>query len=183
MAKVFLNPGHDELDLKGTPDYDPGACNSYLDMAENEVALAVGQLVEKYLTDAGCEVQLLQSESLSGIYEAANEWGADLFISIHCNAFNETAHGVETLTHPTDREGHKLAACIQSQILDTFEELLDRGVKDRDNLAVLNGTDMTAVLVELAFIDNTSDALLLRDRQDDFARAVARGVTDYLSGV
>ena len=179
--KIFINPGHDQLELEGTPDYDPGAVNEELGLRENEIALTIGEIVENYLTAAGCEVQLLQSESLSGIYEAANEWGADLFISIHCNAFNETAHGVETLTHPTDREGHKLAACIQSQILDTFEELLDRGVKDRDNLAVLNGTDMTAVLVELAFIDNTSDALLLRDRQDDFARAVARGVTDYLS--
>ena len=183
MAKVFLNPGHDQLDLKGTPDYDPGACNEYLDMQENEVAMAVGQLVKKYLADAGCEVELLQNESLSYICAMANRSGADIFVSIHCNAFNETAHGVETLTYPDDEEGHKLAECIQNQILDTFEDLTDRGVKDRDNLAVLNGTDMPAVLVELAFIDNTSDALLLRDRQDDFARAVARGVTDYLSGV
>ena len=181
MAKVFINPGHDELELKGTVDYDPGACNEYLDLAENEIAFAVGELVEKYLTAAGCEVELLQSESLSGICEAANKWGADLFVSIHCNAFNETAHGVETLTYPTDDEGHALAECIQQQILDTFEELTDRGVKDRDNLAVLNGTDMPAVLVEMAFIDNTSDAILLRDNQDDFARAIARGVTDYLS--
>ena len=49
MAKVFINPGHDELELKGTVDYDPGACNEYLDLAENEIAFAVGELVEKYL--------------------------------------------------------------------------------------------------------------------------------------
>ena len=38
---------------------------------------------------------------------------------------------------------------------------------------------MPAVLVELAFIDNEDDATLLGERQDDFARAIARGVTDY----
>jgi N-acetylmuramoyl-L-alanine amidase len=38
---------------------------------------------------------------------------------------------------------------------------------------------MPAVLVELAFISNEGDEELLRDRQDDFARAIARGVTDY----
>ena len=37
-------------------------------------------------------------------------------------------------------------------------------------------------LVAMAFIDNPDDAILLRDRQDDFARAIARGVTDFLSG-
>lgn len=183
MTKVFLNPGHDELDLKGTPDYDPGACNEYLDLRENEIALAVGELVEKYLTAAGCEVRLLQSESLSGICTAANAWGADIFVSIHCNAsINETAHGTETFTYSDDTKGERLAECINNQLVESLD-LNDRGVKDRDGLAVLIGTNMPAVLVELAFISNTSDALLLRDRQDDFARAVARGVTDYLSGV
>ena len=182
MAKIVLNPGHDELSLKGTYDYDCGAVNNELPLYENEVALAVGELVQKYLIAAGCDVELLQSESLSGICAAANEWGVDLFVSIHCNVFNEIANGVETLTYPSDTEGYKLAECIQNQILDTFEELTDRGLKARTDLAVLNGTDMPAVLVEMAFIDNPDDAILLRDRQDDFARAIARGVTDYLSG-
>lgn len=182
MAKVFLNPGHDELSLEGTPDYDCGACNEDMGLYENEIALAVGELVQQYLITAGCEVELLQSESLSGICAAANDWGADLFVSIHCNAFNTIANGVETLSYPSDIDGYKLAECIQNQILDTFEELTDRGLKARTDLAVLNGTDMPAVLVEMAFIDNPDDAILLRDRQDDFARAIARGVTDYLSG-
>ena len=39
--------------------------------------------------------------------------------------------------------------------------------------------DAVAVLVELAFIDHAGDAELLRSRQDEFARAIARGVTDY----
>ena len=182
MTKVFLNPGHDQLELKGTPDYDPGAINEEMGLCENEIAVEVGRLVMGYLRGAGCDVKLLQHESLRKIYETANDWGADLFVSIHCNAFNGVANGAEVLTYPDDTEGHKLAACIQRQLVETFA-LTDRGVKDRDNLAVLNGTDMPAVLVEMAFIDNPDDAILLRDRQDDFARAIARGVTDYLSGV
>ena len=38
---------------------------------------------------------------------------------------------------------------------------------------------MPAVLVETAFIDNEGDAKLLRDNEDDFARAVACGISDY----
>lgn len=181
MAKIFINAGHDELDLKGTPDYDPGACNEEMGLYENEVAWNVGMLVKSYLEAAGCECEILQSESLRNIYESANEWGADYFISIHCNAFNESAHGTETLTYPSDIQGYKLAECIQNQIVDSLDTL-DRGIKARTDLAVLNGTDMPAVLVEMAFIDEEDDAILLRDNQDDFARAIARGVTDFLCG-
>ena len=179
MAKVFLNPGHDP-EYGWTDYYDRGADNESLCLYENTVAAAVGKLVEQYLSAAGCEVKSLQDESLKRVCCAANNWGANLFVSIHCNAFNTIAQGTETLTYPTDNEGKKLAECIQRQIVDTFGTV-DRGVKTRTDLAVLNGTDMPAVLVELAFIDNNEDAILLRDRQDDFARAVARGVTDYLS--
>ncbi len=183
MAKIFLNPGHDQLDLKGTVDYDPGACNQYLELCENEIAAAVGGLVEDYLIQAGCEVKNYQNESLSSICEEANDWGADLFVSIHCNAAeDESANGTETFTYPDDQKGEALAECINNQIVDALNTT-DRGVKFGERLAVLRGTLMPAVLVELAFISNTSDAILLRDNQDDFARAVARGVTDFLSGV
>lgn len=48
-------------------------------------------------------------------------------------------------------------------------------------LIVLKHTDMPAVLVETAFIDNNQDALLLINNSDDFAKAIARGITDYVS--
>ncbi|MDD6381759.1 MAG: N-acetylmuramoyl-L-alanine amidase, partial [Selenomonadaceae bacterium] len=44
---------------------------------------------------------------------------------------------------------------------------------------VLKYTGMPAVLVELGFISNVGDEELLATRQDDFARAIARGITDY----
>jgi len=183
MAKVYLNPGHDQLSLKGTPGYDPGACNEELGMYENEVALAIGELVKKYLIEAYCEVEMRQDEDLYKVCNEANRSGAEIFVSIHCNAFNGTAHGTETLYYPNDEDGRRLAECINSQIVDSFE-ITDRGVKERSDLIVLNQTYMPAVLVETAFIDNTPhDAILLRDDKDDFARAIARGITDYFSEV
>lgn len=70
------------------------------------------------------------------------------------------------------------ATCIQDQIVDALNTV-DRGVKANPKLFVLRYTAMPAVLVELGFISNESDEVLLTDRQDDFARAIARGVTDY----
>ena len=55
---------------------------------------------------------------------------------------------------------------------------LDRGIKERPSLCVLRETMMPAALVELGFIDS-ADVWLLKEHQEDMARAVARGVTDY----
>lgn len=111
--------------------------------------------------------------------DCANQWPADIFVSIHCNsAGNTSAQGTETLVHNMGGRAERLADCIQRQIVDSLDTV-DRGLKERPELTVLRATDMPAVLVELAFISNEEDEALLRDRQDDFARAIARGVTDY----
>ena len=170
--KIFLNPGHAP---DGNPD--PGACGCGL--RECDVAKSVADLVEHYLVNAGVEVVgNMQDDSLYSIVDAANNSDADIFVSIHCNAFNGEAHGTEVEVYPGSIRGKQLGEYIQRQIVDALGTT-DRGLKDRSGLYVLKHTDMPAVLVELAFIDNEDDAALLRDNQDDFARAIARGVTDY----
>lgn len=179
--KAFINPGH-------KPGLDSGAVNPDSGMQEAEVALAVGKLIVKYLTAAGVDCVLLQSNSLAGededednpsICRTANESGADIFVSIHCNAANGAAHGTEVEVYSySSIKANKLGQCIQNQIISSLGTT-NRGLKERPNLAVLRGTDMPAVLVEMAFIDNDEDAALLAGKTDEFARAIARGVTDY----
>ena len=77
-------------------------------------------------------------------------------------------------------ETNALAECIQDQIVQSLGTV-DRGVKERPGLAVLRETDMPAVLVDTAFITNKDDVQLLMNRKDEFARAIARGVTDYVA--
>lgn len=176
--KVFLNPGHAP---GGEPD--PGAVNDATGLRECDVSLAVGKSAEIYLNAAGVETALLQSDSLEEICEAANSSDADIFVSIHCNAADvEEANGTETWACAGSSNGSTLAGCIQSQIVNALGTT-DRGVKIAtpgvNGLYVLTNTDMPAVLVELAFISNSGDEELLANKQDDLARAVARGITDY----
>ena len=180
MSKIFINPGHDPLNLKGTGDYDCGAWNPDMEMYENEVAAEVAELVAGYLQGAGCEVNVFQDESLSKIVDESDDWYTDVFVSIHCNAANTIAQGTETFGYYNSANGKELASCIHNQITGTIPELVDRGVKTA-GFYVIKYTNAPAALVEMAFIDNNEDAEILRDRKDDFARAIARGITDYLS--
>lgn len=132
---------------------------------------------------------LVQSDNLCGespnytnICASANGWKADLFLSIHCNAAAAAeAQGTETLVYSEDSdEASALAECIQKQIIQSLGTV-DRGVKERPGLAVLRETDMPAVSRRTAFITNEEDVQLLMNRKDEFARAVACGVTDYVA--
>ena len=73
-----------------------------------------------------------------------------------------------------------LASCIQRQIVGSLG-MVDRGVKERPHLVVLNSTHMPAVLIEMGFITNDDDCQMLINQQDELARAIARGITDYIT--
>ena len=159
--KVFLNPGHH-------PGVDSGAVNTSYGVQEADIVRSIGSLVEKYLIAAGVEVCSIQSDNLAGV-------------SIHCNsAVNLSAQGTETLVYSFGGRAERAAGHIQSQLAGSLGTI-DRGLKERSELIVLKRTAMPAVLVETAFISNEEDVQLLMNNQDEIARAIARGITDYFS--
>lgn len=167
--RIFINPGHDV-------QLDPGACGNGL--READVVLAIGKRVENYLRVVGFEVKLFQYDGLGEICYDANSWKADLFVSIHCNAATGTAKGTETYSSG-GMKSKRLAEKIQAQLINSLP-VVNRGVKEA-NFYVLKNTEAPAVLVETAFIDNPDDAKLLVEKEDEFARAIARGVSDYFA--
>ena len=135
--------------------------------------------VQGYLQAVGYTTKVSYYDGLSEICNDANTWKADLFVSIHCNAATGNARGTETF-HSGSADGKKLAEFIQKQMISRID-IVDRGVKQA-GFYVIKYTNMPAVLVETAFIDNPADAKLLVEHEDDFARAIAVGITDYFAG-
>ena len=190
--KIVIDSGH-----SGSPD--PGAVNPSVGLRESDIVLVVAKMVENYLLAVGCEVKLTRTEweqaetdDLDYRTALANDWGADIFISLHCNsAINSSAKGYEVWTSPGDTLGDKLATCIYRQIAAEFPDRVGRvdysdGDPDKESrFYVLMYTDAPACLVEMAFISNDEEAALLADTvwQDRYARAIARGVTDYATEI
>lgn len=171
---VVINAGHDTK-------LDSGAINYNSGLRECDVALSISKKVKYYLENVGITVRILQDDDLELVARTSNELKADLFISIHCNASDSpSAKGFEIWTSPGRTGGDDLAECILYQIVDTFPDRINRGLKEAD-FYVLNRTYAPACLIETAFISNDEEAQLLADKvwQDKYARAIARGVTDY----
>lgn len=177
--RVCINAGHAP---KGNPD--PGAVG-LTGLRESDVAYDIMQRVRYYLQKVGYETLQVQDDDLQSICDASNDFGADVFVSIHCNAAsNRGAQGTETFCMNQFSEGGKLAKSIQSQVVKRLGTV-DRGVKEGTCLYVLKYTACLAVLVETAFISNREDEVLLGSQQgkDDFGRAIALGITDYAAGI
>ena len=140
---------------------DPGACGAY--SKEKNIALVAVIKLGDLLEELGFDVMYTRTTdtyvNLIDRAKIANNAKADFFVSIHCNsAADKRACGTEVLCYDTCKE----AGYIQT-FLTNETGLKNRGVKIRRDLAVLNCTKMTAVLIELAFISNTNEEALLNN--------------------
>ena len=110
----------------------------------------------------------------------ANTWGADYFISIHTNAADSPqANGTVPLVYRTVGTAYQRAE-PSGESLSEVTGLRNRGVVARPGLYVLRRTAMPAVLSEIGFISNPTEAALMRDRPDLFAEGIYRGILAYL---
>ena len=180
--KVALDAGHGGK--------DPGAVNQGQDASwagddirEKEGTLAIAQAVQVGMEMLGWEVLMTRSDDtyigLGKRAEMANEWGADVFISIHLNsAESDQATGIETLRYPTTNPiTIALAANLQERMVAELG-LRNRGVKERNDLTVLKKTKMPAALCELGFISNkaVTEGLYDKDFIAKAAKAIIQGV-------
>ena len=183
MAKIYIDPGHNP-----TGD-DTGAVGYGL--KEQDVSVQVGIILRELLLISGQTVKMSRENitdtvaqglnaSLAGRYNAANSWNADIFVSIHCNAANTKAYGCETYYCTSSTQGRALAECVQPHMAAETERY-NRGVKSA-NFAVIKHTNMPAILVETAFIDNYDDNRFLASDDGKYKCAVGiyKGICDYL---
>jgi N-acetylmuramoyl-L-alanine amidase len=117
------------------------------------------------------DVSTTQNENLNRIVDWHNKQGRDLDVSVHFNAYNGTAHGVECLYVTQEA----LAGVVASKIAAVG--FTNRGAKYRDDLFFLGNTNEPAILIETCFCDNTSDSNLYRSKFEDICRAIAEAIT------
>ena len=140
--------------------------------------------VIKYLKSLGNEVldvtppdtTSTSSSDLSYGVNKANEWGADLFISIHFNKAYDSYNGAlgsEVCVYST----HEIA----QRVVKALEGLgfKNRGQKIRTNLYELKHTKMKAMIVETCFVEATEDVALYRKLgHDAIGRAIAEAIVN-----
>ncbi len=175
-TKIILDPGHG--------GYDNGA--SYNGRREKDDVLSLAFDVASELRKLGYDVEFTRVDD---VYDSPNEKarignasGADYFISLHRNS-NPTpnsSNGVQTLVYNDFGIKGQMARNINKRLEDVgFRNI---NVEERKNLAVLKGTKMPALLLEVGFINSDKDNQLFDENKARIAEAIAVGIDETLKG-
>ena len=176
--KLFLDPGHGGS--------DPGAVRNGL--REKDLTLAIAKRIEKILKKdyEGVQVKLSRTTdkfvTLSQRAKMANDWKANLFVSIHINAGGGTGYEDFIYNHLSNSsKTSKRRDSFHSEVVKEQSFWRNRG-KKKANFAVLRLTNMSGILTENGFIDTKSDAdkLKLNKYLDRIAKSHVDGIVKAL---
>lgn len=175
---VVLDPGHGG-DHNGA---------EYGGVKEKDLNLAIASKTASLLEAEGVTVRMTrsidQSVDLYARSGLANTLGADLFVSVHCNASveHDDALGIYTCAYSQGTESWQLAQILRETMLDATGAA-DFGMEERPNLAVLRTAQVPAALVECGFMSTPSELALLTqpEYQDKLARGIADGILACLA--
>ncbi len=178
--KIYIDQGH-----------GPGGINGGAEafgLTEQDITFQVGIYLANLLNNTpGYEAKVSRetittilgyntASSLAARVTDANQWGADYFISLHCNAAtNPDYNGTEVIVFSEMSPAYPLARSVLEQIVLQLGTK-NNGVVARTNLYVLRRTQMPSLLVELAFLTNYNDAQKLKNDQFGFAQAIYDGI-------
>lgn len=181
---IVISPGHG-ID-EGV--FDPGAIGQ---VTEQEINLAVAKKLTEQLEAMGATVVRLKTESeyYHDRYrpKAAREYGADMFLEIHCNSSTSTsAHGCEVYYFTPWSQ--TLAKAVNDNLASALNAMYGDGTNSSrgDKYSYYWYTleqGFPSVLVEMGFVSNTEECLLMANsnNQDKMAAAIAQGVYEYFA--
>lgn len=200
LYRIVIDPGHGGK--------DPGTQNKSLGLDEKNLVLDISRRLQKILSARGYSVSLTRNDDrfidLRKRPALANQAGADLFISVHLNAFTSSSvSGSETYAftpqnQPSTRNSRLTADArkhypannydawntllgyyVQNELVGDLKTV-DRGLK-RARWPVLETLDCPGLLIEAGFVTNSVEGRKLRTAayRQQVAQAIADGITRY----
>ncbi len=186
---VVIDPGH------GGKDTGSQAIRDGVEILnEKDINLDVATRLNRMLKAAGVSTYMLrEGDTTITLYERpalANAANGALYVSIHNNSSkdNPNARGVEVYYNSKANEcdydiySKHLAETVYKEFMNAVA-IPGRGAKSEPAYAVLNKTNMPAIIIEGAFLSNTEDLkLMMTDEfREGYAKATAKAIIQILN--
>lgn len=205
--KVAIDPGHQGswVDMSAQEPSAPGSSETkakattgttgkFSGLNEYELNLQVSLLLRDELEDRGYEVVMTREDHDTAISnkeraELAAAEGADILVRIHANGSEDTSVNGALAMVPSQSNpyvGYMYDECYElgEDILKAYCEstgIADDGVQYYDNMSGINWSTIPVTILEMGFMSNQNDDLLMADEnfQPVMAEGIANGIDDY----
>lgn len=207
--KIALDPGQQSKADSTKEPIGPGATATTAKMTygatsittekrEHAWNLAISLKIKTELEARGYEVYMTRETADVEISNAdravaANESGADIYVSIQADAADSaTANGIYAQI-PTKNNAFvgymyddckALANALQTALI-TATGANDRGLMETDTVAALNWSKIPVTVLQLGYMTNRDEDTKLQsaDYQDKLVKAICDGIDDYFKGL
>lgn len=164
--KIYLSPS----------DQDNNAY-AYGGTTEAAQCCRIADALEKALKRCGFEVKNNKTSSMYQRVAESNNWGADLHMPLHTNAYNGKTSGTRIYTYDSSGKGRQAAKKVFDRLAPitpgTSESL---NVADFYEIVYANAP---TVYIESEFHDAPDIAKWIIEHVVDIAEAICKGVCDY----
>lgn len=167
VKKIYISPSDQDANV-----YAVGDTNEMVQCQKISSALVSA------LKRCGFEAMENQIDSMEDRVAESNDWGADLHVPIHTNAFNSKVMGTRIFCYNTTGEGYKAG----SSIMDTLSPITpgeSDNVTPNPGLYEIKYTAAPAVYIEVAFHDNAEEAQWIIDNTEEIAEAICKGICNH----
>lgn len=208
--KVAIDPGHQGswVDMSAQEPSAPGSSETkakattgttgkFSGLHEYELNLDVSLVLREELENHGYEVVMTREDHDTAISnkeraELAAREGADILVRIHANGSEDTSVNGALAMVPSQSNpyvGYLYEDCYElgEDILKAYCEstgIADNGVQYYDNMSGINWSTIPVTILEMGFMSNQNDDLLMADKSfwPVMAEGIANGIDDYFDG-
>jgi len=191
---VVIDAGH------GSPD---GGAVGISGVLEKDLNLDVAKMVGNFLEQSGAfviytryddnsvaenlgeSIREIKRKDLKKRKDIKNNSGADIFVSIHMNKFDDAKYkGAQVFYANSSQESKLLAESIQKSIRNFADSTNTREIKeDNNSIFILRDNTIPSVVVECGFLSNLEEEKKLNTKKyrETIAFAIFSGISEYAS--
>lgn len=173
MPTIYLSPSTQEYNLY----YDGNGSEEYY---MNLIADAM----EPYLVSSGIEfVRNTPEMTAASSIRASNAGNYDVHLALHSNAAPENLSGrmtgIDVYYAPNSERGRRLADIFAANLKGLYYDPAKVQTRQTTSIGEVARTRAPAILLELGYHDNPTDAAWIRGNLDAIARNLVYSLTEY----
>lgn len=167
MKKIYLSPSE-----------QPDNRYAYGNTNEKAVCCEISAFAEQALKRHGFEVITGTSTSLGTRCSEADQWGADLYIPVHTNAYNGKVSGTRMFCYRLSGEGYEACKAIYN-VLAPLTPGESENIKARPELYEVKTPKAPTVYIEVDFHDVPDVAKWIVEHTEEIGEAICKGVCKH----